>query len=141
MDEEEERITKKIIEIEKYLEQLESIIPPSLEEYQKDFIKKAACERYFEKIIEAVTDLGFILIRKKKLKKPESEDQSFRILSNANIISDLLAQKLIKAKGMRNIIAHRYGQINDELVFQALDEEIMSDTQEFIKSINKAMRK
>ena len=49
------RIKDKAREIETYLNELVDIIPNSFEEY-KEKKTKAACERYFEVIIEAVTD-------------------------------------------------------------------------------------
>jgi uncharacterized protein YutE (UPF0331/DUF86 family) len=52
-----ERINDKIEEIEKYLGELLEIIPSSLVGYGQDFKAKAACERYAERIIEAVVDL------------------------------------------------------------------------------------
>jgi hypothetical protein len=40
-------------------------------------------------------------------------------------------------KGMRNILAHEYGKINDELVFEAITGEITADAEEFIASVLK----
>lgn len=63
------RINDKIEEIEKYLSELAEIMPNSFEEYLT--IKtKASCERYFEKIIETVTDTAFLILKEKKLKMP-----------------------------------------------------------------------
>ena len=60
------RIKDKIKEIEEYLEELKSILPIDFKEYSKDYKTKAACERYFEKIIEAVVDLSFLIIKEKR---------------------------------------------------------------------------
>ena len=60
---EENRVEDKILEIEKYLEELIPNLPTELEEYKKDFKIKAVCERYFEKIVEAMVDLAFIIIK------------------------------------------------------------------------------
>lgn len=130
-----EKISDKIIEIEKYLEELYEIFPISFEEYKIDFKSKAACERYFEKIIEAVVDLTFLVIKEKELKQPEYEKESFDILSKANIISETLSSKLQYAKGMRNIISHQYGKIDDQIVFNSINEELKEDVQKFIKAI------
>lgn len=54
-----ERIKDKIEEIEKYLDELVEISPSTLDRYIEDFKTRAACERYTEKIIEAVVDLAF----------------------------------------------------------------------------------
>jgi len=131
------RINDKIIDIEKYLEELDEIVPSSFEEYKKDFQKMAACERYFEKIIEAVVDLGFILIRENDFKLPEDDEGVFEILLSKGIISERLSNKLQDAKGMRNIIAHEYGNIDDELVFEAISNELKSDVEDFLDSIEK----
>ncbi|OIO41577.1 hypothetical protein COU56_04165 [Candidatus Pacearchaeota archaeon CG10_big_fil_rev_8_21_14_0_10_31_9] len=131
----EDRIKDKITEIEQFLEELESIFPFDFEEYKSDFKIRAICERNFEKIIESVVDLAFILIKERKLKIPEDDESSFNILRNENIISEVLAKKLKEAKGMRNVIAHKYGKIDDEKVFQAVSEELISDAHEFLNSI------
>ncbi len=55
------RLNEKIIEIGKFVSQLYELIPQNmdLENYKKDLKTKAICERYSEKIIEAIEDLAF----------------------------------------------------------------------------------
>ncbi|MFH1585670.1 MAG: DUF86 domain-containing protein [archaeon] len=130
------RIGDKIIEIEQFLEELESDIPDSLERYKGDFKTKAICERYFEKIIEAVVDLAFLVVKDKGLKQPEYEKEVFDILADRDIISKELSKKLKDAKGMRNIISHQYGKIDDSQVFHSITEELIPDVQEFIKCVS-----
>ena len=125
----------KINEIETYLGELESLLPLDFEEYKRDFKTKAACERYFEKIIESVIDLAFIFIKERNFKIPEEDKQAFDILKEEKIISEKLAEKLKDAKGMRNVIAHEYGKIDDELVFEAITEQLEKDVREFINSL------
>ncbi len=129
------RIKDKIEELEDYLQELSEIIPSDFEEYKHDFKLKAACERYFERIITAVIDLAFILIKRFRLKTPEEEKQAFDILFDEKIISENLKEKLQEAKGMRNIIAHEYGKVNDEFVFDSIKDEIILDVKSFIKSV------
>ena len=130
-----ERINDKIKEIEKFLEELEDIIPSNLEEYEKDFKTKAACERYAEKIIEAVVDLAYLVIKYKKLELPEGDAHSFDILTENKLISKELSEKLKDAKSMRNILAHKYGEINDKIVFNSLKEELINDINQFIVKV------
>jgi len=127
-----ERVNDKIIEIEKYLEELYQIVPSDFEMYKDDFKIKAACERYFEKIIESVIDLGFILVRAKNFKAPEDEESIFEVLFKEKIISEELSRKLKDAKGMRNFIIHQYEKINDELVFEVLAENLEKDIKDFV---------
>ena len=125
----------KIKEIEQFLEELEGVLPQDLKIYKNDFKIRDICERHFEKTVEAVVDLAFITIREKNLKSPEEDKQSFEILASSNIISGKLSKKLQEAKGIRNIIAHEYGKINDELVFEAVTEKLIPDIREFLNNI------
>ncbi|MDD5162949.1 MAG: DUF86 domain-containing protein [Candidatus ainarchaeum sp.] len=129
------RIQDKIREIENYLEELSEILPSSFREYSFDLKSKAACERYFEKIVEAIVDLAFLVIREKGLQTPEEDKEAFDILCKAKIIDAPLATRLKEAKGMRNFLAHQYGAIDDKIVFKALKKELRKDAGIFIASI------
>lgn len=126
------RINDKIKEIDEFLGQLKEMIPHNLEEYKSNLEKKAACERYIEKIVEAAVDLAFFAIKIKKLEIPEDDADAFNILLKNKIINNELAEKLKNAKGMRNIITHEYGKIDDEIVFNSITEELEKDVSEFV---------
>ena len=133
----ESRIKEKIEEIQQYLNELESIKPDSLKEYLNDLKEKAACERYVEKIMEAVTDLSFLLIKKYDFEKPDDDQSAFKILADNDIITSKVLEKLRNAKGMKNIISHQYGTIDDEIVFEAITQELIKDVREFLKEVGK----
>lgn len=133
------RISDKIKEIEEFLEQLKQMLPDTLQAFKANMEKKAACERYAEKIIEAITDLAFLAIKAKKLRIPTDDADAFEILAENKIISKSLAKKIQNAKGMRNIIAHQYGKIDDEIVFNSVTKELDSDTAEFMLKIKQSM--
>jgi len=130
------RVKDKTNEIEEFLEELENSLPKNFEEYKADYKLRAIGERYFEKITKAVIDLSFMIVKLKDLRQPEYEKEVFDILSNEKIISNKLKEKLKNAKGMRNIIAHEYGRIDNELVFHSLVAELIPDVQEFLKVIS-----
>lgn len=131
------KINEKINEVQKYLDELMEIVPNTLEEYESNKIVRAACERFFEKVVEAVTDLAFIVIAQKKFRIPEDDADSFRILEENGIIDNELYNRLKDAKGMRNFITHQYGQVNDKLVYEAITEELEKDVKEFISTVEK----
>ena len=125
----------KIVEIERYLSNLEYFLPDSFEEYISDGKSRMACERCCEKIIEAVIDLVFIIIKEKKLRSPDSNKDALDILSDNGTISLELSRKLGDAKSMRNWLAHRYGEVNDEFVFHSLKDELLEDVKELLEAI------
>lgn len=131
------RLADKISELERFLKELKEITPSSIKEYSSDIEKKAACERYAEKIAEALTDIAFFTIKDRKLKVPESDVDAFNILLDNRIVSEELATKLKNAKGMRNIIVHQYGSVDDEVVFKAITKELEKDAREFAKAVKR----
>jgi len=135
------RIKNKVEELERCMEELARIRPDTFDQYELDVKTKAACERYFEKVVENIVDIGFLVIKAENLPTPEEDKEAFSILDRASIIEPVLAKRLKEAKGMRNIIAHQYGEVDDELVFAAVKEELKHDAQAFILAIRKFMEK
>lgn len=135
------KINDKEKEINKFLDELNDIIPDELNKYKKNKIIKAACERYFERIIEACTDLAFLIIKHKKLDIPEDDIDAFNILYENKILIESLSNNLKNAKKMRNIIAHQYGKVDDKIVFDSIKNELSKDIKNFIKTIQKYLKK
>ncbi len=131
------RINDKIEDLEKYLQELEAEVPYTLEEYMEKRRIQLICERIFEIIIEAFVDLAFIFIKENKMEMPVDDDGAFNVLVKEKIISEELGERLKDARIMRNIIAHKYGVINNELVYNSIKEELLRDIKEFIKCVKK----
>ena len=70
------------------------MMPANFNLYLSDLKTKAACERYFEKIVESLIDLAYLIIKEKSLKAPEGDKETFDSLANAQIIPESLAIKL-----------------------------------------------
>ena len=134
------RVRDKIEEVEGYLSDLEEIVPEGFEEYSVNKEKRAACERYFQKIIEAVLDISFIVAKDNNWKIAESDDEALKILSDNGLIKNELYLKLRGAKGMRNFIVHQYDKIEDELVFEAVKGDLGKDIEEFLKKVKGGIR-
>jgi uncharacterized protein YutE (UPF0331/DUF86 family) len=130
-----ERIQEKARLIKQFLNEVSSIVPETLSTYMQNFEKRAACERYAEKIIEAVEDVAFLVMRLKKLSFPDDEEEIFPTLVHAGIIPELLAVRLRAAKGMRNFIAHEYGKVDNKIVFCAVSGELENDVHKFLKAV------
>src|SRR3989338_4872568 len=107
------RITDIIEEVEKYLSELEEIKTDNIDEYSKDFKIRALYERYFEKINEALVDLAFVFIKDKEIEMPEDDEGAFDKLFKNEIITKDLSDKLKDARRMRNVMAHKYGSIDN----------------------------
>ena len=129
------RIEDKLEEVENYLSELEEVIPNSFEEYEESIEKRLACERAFEKIVESVNDLAILFIKEKRLQLPEEDVKAFDVLADKKIISREISEKLKQAKGMRNFLAHQYGRVDNELIFEAINGPIFEDVKEFLNKL------
>ena len=127
-----ERTEKKIKEIESYLDNLISFKPETFEEYSADLQKRWACERACERIAEGLVDLAIFIIRVKEINYNEEDEKAFGVLLKNEIIDEKLCEKLRNLKGMRDHIAHRYGEVDDKIVFEAMSNEMEDDTNEFL---------
>jgi uncharacterized protein YutE (UPF0331/DUF86 family) len=134
-----DRILAKLDELDSYLRELAEISPKSLEEYKTSIEKRRACERLLHIAVECVIDTCGIMVTNMRLGLPDSEEDLFRKLEEGKVISSDLAGKLRLMRGFRNIIVHRYGSVDDELVFEVLRKrpadfvDFKSEVLEFLK--------
>lgn len=111
-----DRILAKLDQLEGYLQELRQILPESFAGYQK-VEKKRACERLLQIAIEAVIDICHMLVRELRLGLPSEEDDVFEKLSQAAVISSQMVATLKRMKGLRNILVHEYGRVDDRIVY------------------------
>ncbi len=129
------RVSDKKEEIESFIGELSMVLSENYESYSSNLTERLACERAFEKIIEAVNDLAILILKEKRLTLPTEDIKAFDILSESKIISGELSKKLKQAKGMRNLLAHQYGKVDDEIIFEAIQNEIKKDVDDFLEMI------
>ena len=128
------RINEQTEQLQNTINELKTIIPNSYNDYIENIEKKAACERYFEKITESLITISYTLCKIKNF-EIEKEEKLFDKLLENNIINKNICLKLKDIKGMRNIIIHQYGEIDNLIVFENLTKELLTDTQEFLNII------
>jgi len=114
-----ERLLAKLDELDGYLGELRTIAPARFEEY-RTIEKKRACERLLQVAVEAAIDVCALLVAGLRLGLPGEEDDLFEKLLRHEAISSSMAAILKQMKGLRNLLVHEYGRINDELVFQTV---------------------
>ncbi|MBS3802844.1 MAG: DUF86 domain-containing protein [Candidatus Thermoplasmatota archaeon] len=135
MDEDKrKRILVKLNEMKQYVEDLEMMIPHSVEEYEEDLIIRRACERTVEAAIETVLKVSAMIISSEKMGLPQNEETIFNLLEQQHVISAALSSKLKKMKGFRNLLIHRYEHIKDDLVYEFIKNQV-KDFYEFEKTI------
>ncbi len=136
----EERIVIKLREMDNYLDELEQVIPVTEEEYVQDMKTRRACEKTIELAIETVIDIISLVVSRDKLGIPRSEDDLITILQNKKILSADLCQRVKEMKGFRNILVHKYGEVDDHKSYTYFISDL-GDFQLFDKEIKAYLKK
>ncbi len=132
-----EVIENKISSVKKYLKILVRYKKYSPNEIEENLDLRGAVERYLYLATQATIDLAEAFIAYRGLRKPTTLSDAFYILQEDNIISQELANKMVKMTGFRNAIAHGYENLNYAVVCDVLQNRL-KDIEEFLAVVSKA---
>ena len=118
--------TRKFELIEDSLEKLTEIMNdnPTLKKYRISWKDRDSSERNLHKIIEAIIDVGKMIIAEKKFREPANNREVFQILEENGIFPQEFIPLLDKMIGMRNIIVRANDRIDDSIVFGVLKKNL-----------------
>lgn len=115
-----EIIKAKIKDIENYLKELEPILALPNRDIASHYEKLRTVERDFQLIVDTILDINSHIIAVNKLPISDDYQHTFVILAQYKFISPILAEKIAPVAGMRNLIVHKYGEVDMERFFNAL---------------------
>jgi uncharacterized protein YutE (UPF0331/DUF86 family) len=118
-----DRVLAKLDELDGYLDEIRTIAPTDIEEYAR-IEKKRSWERLVQMAVEAAIDACAMLVTGLRLGLPAEENDLIEKLARRGVISGGMVQILKRMKGMRNILVHEYGRIDDELVFATVRDRL-----------------
>lgn len=118
-----ERILARLDDLDGYLRELRQVVPLSFEGFRRVETKRA-CQRLLQISVESVIDICGLLVAGLLLGLPAEEEDVFAKLETAGIVSPELGQVLRRMRGLRNILVHEYGRVNDRIVFEVLKEKL-----------------
>jgi uncharacterized protein YutE (UPF0331/DUF86 family) len=118
-----DRVLARIDQLDGYLEELRSVVPARFEEYRA-IEKRRACERLLQLCVEVVTDVSALLASGLRLGLPGDEEDLLAMLVDRGVLSTETAQRVRRMRGMRNILVHEYGRIDDALVYAAARDHL-----------------
>lgn len=95
-----------------YLKELKRFESMSLEDYLDSFDRKTISERIMELIIQAAVDINEHILTRKMNVVSTGNRESFWQVQKYGVISIEVATELSKSGGLRNILAHRYLEID-----------------------------
>ena len=97
---------------------------PTLDKYRRSWKDKDSAERNLQKVIEAIIDLGKMLIADKKLREPSNNREVFQILEEEGLFPSELMPLIDKMIGTRNVLVHSYNRIDDSIIYGVLKKNL-----------------
>jgi uncharacterized protein YutE (UPF0331/DUF86 family) len=117
-------IRNKMKEIQESVYLVQNNLPQNFDDFLELGLVKDGIYKRIEYSIENVWDICSIINSDLSQGIPYDEENILDNLIKAGILDDELGKKLKLMKGFRNIVVHRYGNIDDELAFQTLQEHL-----------------
>jgi|SRR3989344_2100473 len=127
-------IEKKVDDIISSLEIIEANLPEELEDFLSMGLTRDGLYKKVEFCIESLIDICNIINSDLRFGIPETEEGIIENMRKNNIFTEKSINILKKIKGFRNILVHKYGDINDSLAFEII-EEGLKDFELIIKEI------
>lgn len=132
------RILVKLDEMDRYLRELGEILPEE-DEYHRDLVKRRACEKTMELAIESLIDVAALIVSSERFGLPSDEESIIDLLVENKVITSDMGEKIKDMKGFRNILVHKYGRLDDRLVYRLLTEDI-DDFTRFRDQVNRYLK-
>lgn len=118
-------VVDRLRRIHGYTEDLEDMRDVSKAHYVEDVVLQRAVERTFMNLIQACIDLAQHIRAEEGLSPGGTGKEEVEALENAGIITSETGEKIEEAVGFRNVLAHRYGDINHEVVYEVLQTDLV----------------
>ena len=131
-----EIIKSKLSKINDTLEIIEEHLPDNFEEFERSRLIRDAVYKEIEFSIEIVLDICNIINKDLFLGMPETEESILDNLEKKKIFSKDTINLIREMKKFRNILIHRYGEIDNERAFETIKEGL-KDFELFISEIEK----
>ena len=123
------RIVLLLEKIKEYCTELEEV-PLTFHEYDDDVKSRRFIERTLQIAIESCFDIFHQIVKDKNIGICSNDENMIQKLVTAKIISVDLGNKLKEMKKFRNVLVHRYVEIENEKVFYHATHNI-TDLEQF----------
>ena len=119
-----------------FLKQMKTLSPEQFVESYKDI---QAAKYSLLEIMEACIDIANQIISTKGFRRAEEYSEMFKVLKEEGVIGKDLATKLEDMARFRNLLVHRYGEVDNRRVLEIIKHNL-KDIEEFEKEIEKFIK-
>jgi uncharacterized protein YutE (UPF0331/DUF86 family) len=111
-----EKISRKFIQLEEYLELLNKIGEKTEKEFLEDKILIGSAKYYLQGSIECCLDVANHIIASEKYRAPKDYADTFSVLGESGVIEKELSQNLKQMAKFRNRLVHLYAEIENNSI-------------------------
>jgi uncharacterized protein YutE (UPF0331/DUF86 family) len=129
-------INAKIDLIDQNIRLLNEVVAQGYENFSHNFRDIQAAKHSLQESIEACLDIGSHIIAEKGFRRGDDYKDIFNVLEEEIIIDSELSEKLQEMAKFRNLLVHRYGEIDTIRLFAIMVNDL-NDIQVFVKRILK----
>jgi len=136
MTKDKEKVSGRISSVEKYLKRLGELKIMGREQIIKreELLDSLVLNLYY--VTQTTIDLADSVISYRGLRQPTSLSEHFEVLYEDKIIDRDLTERLVNMAKFRNVLAHNYGKLDYDKVFENLYQNL-GDIQKFLDIISK----
>jgi uncharacterized protein YutE (UPF0331/DUF86 family) len=115
-------LAEKAEAIERHLERVRQRLPEDADELSPMTDTSDIIILHLWQAVQSVIDLASSACLHFHLGTPPSYGEAFRSLADAGILESDLAERLVRAVGFRNVVAHAYDKLDMDRVYRAARE-------------------
>ena len=119
---------------------IEESLPEDIKNFEDSRTLRNSIYKEIEFAIENVIDICNIINSDLRLGTPETEDSIIEHLNQNKIFDKKIIEIINEMKGFRNILVHKYGEVNDEQAFENIKEGL-KDFELIVKEIEEFLKK
>lgn len=112
------RILNKLVEAKDSIKLVRENVPGTYEGFlSMNRLERDGIYKNVEFAIQNILDICAIMVKDEGLRIPGSDDDIFKELQEADIISEDTIEIIRKMKGFKNFFVHRYGFLDDKIAY------------------------
>jgi len=120
----------------RFLEEIKTLSPDQFVESYRDI---QAAKYSLLEIMEACVNIANYIISVKGFRRAEEYSEMFKVLKEEGVIAKELATKLEDMARFRNLLVHRYGEVDNRRVLEIITHNL-KDIEEFEREIEKFIK-
>lgn len=133
-------IIKKIEQMKILMTELGELLTLSFSEFKSRFTNIRSAERNYQLLIELASDINAHLIAELGGETPDTYRESFKKMTELDVLDKKHITDFIKSSNLRNILIHEYDFDEDNFIFYKSAKEFMPLYEYYIVSIQNHLK-